>query len=181
MRKTLFALCLFLTACVGVPDGITPVSTVDAERYDGLWYEVARLDNRFERGLSNVTAEYALREDGGLTVTNRGYKDKSAKWEQAKGKAYFVEDGTGHLKVSFFGPFYASYVVFDLDQDYQYAFVAGNSRDVLWLLAREPEISDEIKDKFIARTTELDFDLENLIWVSHDKVQISKLGEQPTK
>ena len=85
MRKTILAFCLFLTACVGVPDGITPVSTVDAGRYDGLWYEVARLDNRFERGLSNVTAEYALREDGGLTVINRGYKDKSGKWEQAKG------------------------------------------------------------------------------------------------
>ena len=98
------------------------------ERYLGKWYEIARLDHSFERGLSRVTAEYSLRDDGGLRVLNRGYAAADGEWSTAEGKAYFVrERDVGYLKVSFFGPFYGSYVIFELDDaDYQYAFIAGN-------------------------------------------------------
>ena len=107
----------FLAGCVGMPPGVEPVEDFELDRYLGKWYEIARLDHSFERGLSRVSAEYSLREDGGVRVVNRGYSDKSGKWKESEGKAYFVDgDDTGYLKVSFFGPFYGSYVVFELER-----------------------------------------------------------------
>lgn len=102
--KTLLLLSLVtLFGCTSKPDGVEPVNYFDLEPYLGKWYEIARLDHSFERGLSNVTAEYRLREDGGVKVTNRGYSEEDQQWSEAEGKAYFVEDETvGHLKVSFF-------------------------------------------------------------------------------
>ena len=161
---------MMLTGCVGKPPGIEPVGGFDAERYLGTWYEIARLDHSFERGLDNVSAEYRLREDGGISVTNRGYNTEKQAWSEATGKAYFVEDEqTGHLKVSFFGPFYGSYIVFELDeQDYQYAFVAGANTSYLWLLARSPSISEDLKKRFIKTITDRGFPTEELIWVTHN-------------
>ncbi|MFA0071671.1 lipocalin family protein, partial [Vibrio breoganii] len=111
----------------------------------GTWYEVARLDHSFERGLSNISAEYSLRDDGGVKVVNRGYSLEKGEWNEAEGKAYFVEESDqGYLKVSFFGPFYGAYVVFELDKEgYQYAFVSGPDTDYLWLLSRTPEVAPE--------------------------------------
>jgi apolipoprotein D and lipocalin family protein len=87
------------------------------ERYLGKWYEIARLDHSFERGLEKVSATYSLRDDGGVRVENRGFSQKKNTWKAAEGKAYFVRDSNeGYLKVSFFGPFYGSYVIFELDQ-----------------------------------------------------------------
>ena len=116
-----------LSACTGMPEKVEPVDNFELDRYLGTWYEIARLDHSFERGLTNVTAEYSLRDDGGVKVVNRGYDPEAGEWKEADGKAYFVEDqNTGYLKVSFFGPFYGSYVIADLDQeDYQYALVSG--------------------------------------------------------
>lgn len=105
---------------------VEPVNNFDLEPYLGKWYEIARLDHSFERGLSNVTAEYQVREGGGVKVINRGYSEEERQWSEAEGKAYFVEDKTvGHLKVSFFGPIYSSYIVFELGENYDYAFVSG--------------------------------------------------------
>lgn len=158
---------LLLAGCLGAPKGVEPVRDFQLQRYLGTWHEVARLDHSFERGLSRVTANYSLREDGGLRVLNRGFSAESGEWEEAEGKAYFVEDeGTGYLKVSFFGPFYGSYVVFELDQDdYQYAFVSGPRLSYLWLLSRSPRVSEELKERFMARAGELGFDVNDLIWV----------------
>lgn len=160
-------LCLLsLTGCVGLPDGVTPVSGFELSRYLGTWYEVARLDHRFERGLSQVTAQYSLREDGGVRVINRGYDAAAGSWQQAEGRAYFVQSpDTAYLKVSFFGPFYGSYVVFELDAEhYDYAFVSGPNHDYLWLLARSPQVSDTVRARFVARARELGFATEDLIW-----------------
>ena len=132
---------LLLAGCIGVPEGIEPVTDFDVQRYLGTWYEIARLDHRFERGLDAVTATYESRDDGGLDVINRGYDTDSGDWRDARGRAYFVDDSdTAHLKVSFFGPFYASYVVFDLDKGYDYALVTGKDRSYFWLLARSPPL-----------------------------------------
>ncbi len=160
------------SACTGLPDGIEPVSDFDADRYLGKWYEIARLDHSFERGLSRVTAEYSLRDDGGIRVTNRGYNTASGEWEQADGKAFFVRSrDEGYLKVSFFGPFYGAYVVFGLDQDeYQYSFVSGPDRSYLWLLARTPTIEKHVMDRFVANATELGFPTEGLIIVDQSPV-----------
>lgn len=160
-------LCLLsLTGCVGLPDGVTPVSGFELSRYLGTWYEVARLDHRFERGLSQVTAQYSLREDGGVRVINRGYDAAAGSWQQAEGRAYFVQSpDTAYLKVSFFGPFYGSYVVFELDAEhYDYAFVSGPNHDYLWLLARSPQVSDTVRARFVTRARELGFATEDLIW-----------------
>ena len=167
MRLNLMVvLLLFISACTTVPEGIDPVESFEVERYLGKWYEIARLDHGFERGLSQVTAEYSLRDDGGIRVINRGYSDADNKWEQAEGKAYFVEDkNTAHLKVSFFGPFYGSYIVFELDPQYQYAFISGPSRDYLWLLARQPQVSDKLKSEFIAAAKAKGFAVDELIFV----------------
>lgn len=157
-----------LSGCVGVAAGITPVQDFDVNRYLGTWYEIARLDHSFERGLEKVTADYSLREDGGVRVINSGYSIKTGERKVAEGKAYFVSDKTrGHLKVSFFGPFYGSYVVFDLDREgYQYAFLTSYSKDFLWLLARKPAVSDGVIDKFVAEAKGLGFDTAGLIFVN---------------
>ncbi len=160
-------LVALLAGCLGSPQGVVAIDGFDKQRYLGRWYEVARLDHSFERGLSNVTAEYSLRDDGGIRVVNRGYSVEESTWQEAEGRAYFVGDKQqGHLKVSFFGPFYGSYIIFELDRvDYQYAFIAGNSKDYLWLLARTPTISPELREQFVQRIAELGFDPEALIFV----------------
>jgi apolipoprotein D and lipocalin family protein len=164
-------LVLLLSACVRQPDGIEPVDNFDLNRYLGTWYEIARLDHSFERGLEQVTANYSMREDGGVRVINRGYRTEDNIWKEAEGRAYFVnEPDQGFLKVSFFGPFYGSYIVFELDQkDYQYAFISGPDKSYLWFLSRTPTVSEELKQRFIDRAVQLGFDTEKLIFVAHPK------------
>ncbi len=166
----LSGLVLLIAACTGLPEGVTPVTPFSSERYLGTWYEIARLDHSFERGLTHVTATYSKREDGGIRVINQGYDAEEEQWQQAEGKAYFVNgDNLGHLKVSFFGPFYGSYVVFGLDQtDYQYAYVAGYNHDYLWLLARTPTVSDAVKQDFLKQAQTLGFAVDELIFVDQN-------------
>jgi len=132
----------------------------------GEWYEIARLDYSFERGLEQVTAEYSMREDGGVKVVNRGFSLEDGEWSEAQGKAFFVnEPDEGYLKVSFFGPFYGSYVIFKLDkQDYQYAFIAGPDTSHVWFLSRTPKVDDAMISQFVADAARLGFDVEKLIF-----------------
>jgi apolipoprotein D and lipocalin family protein len=169
MKKISIVLVLFLAGCVGIPEDVKPVDNFKLEKYLGKWYEIARLDHSFERGLTRVTAEYSLRDDGGVRVLNRGYSLKENTWKEAEGKAYFVkESDQGYLKVSFFGPFYGSYIVFELDhENYQYALVCGPKKSYLWILARVPEMKEEIKDILTAKATKLGFDTSKLIFVDH--------------
>lgn len=170
MNKLFMVLVLLLAGCTGLPDNVRPVNDFKAEKYLGKWYEIARLDQSFERGLTRITAEYSLRDDGGLKVLNRGYSVSDNKWQEAEGKAYFVGDPTqAHLKVSFFGPIYGSYIVFELDREnYQYALVSGPDKSYLWLLAREPKINDDIKKTLIAKAASLGFDTSKLIFVDQN-------------
>lgn len=165
MKLWRLLLVLFTTGCASLPEGITPVSDFDAERYLGRWYEIARLDHRFERGLEQVTATYSRREDGRIRVSNRGLKTRTGVWKQAVGKAAFAgEPTTGRLKVSFFGPFYAPYVIFDLDPDYRIAYVTGGA-STLWLLAREPQIPAADMERFVATARQAGYPVDELIWV----------------
>lgn len=158
---------LSLSGCVSVPKAVTPVNEFAGEKYLGKWYEIARLDHSFERGLEQVYAEYSLREDGGIKVKNVGFSADENEWKESEGKAYFVSDETiGHLKVSFFGPFYGSYVIFELDQeDYQYAFVCGPNTSYLWLLSRTPVVDEGLLARFIEESKKLGFDTDELIVV----------------
>jgi len=167
MKALLMLPILFLAGCVGIPENVKPVDHFSLERYLGKWYEIARLDHSFERGLTRVTADYRLRDDGGVRVLNRGYSAQEDKWKEAEGKAYFVNrPDQGYLKVSFFGPFYASYIVFELDhENYRYALVCGPDKSYLWILSRTPEMDQEVKDKLVARAAAAGFDTNKLIFV----------------
>lgn len=160
------ALTLLLSGCVGVPDGITPVTGFDAERYLGKWYEVARLDHSFERGLEQVSAEYSLRDDGDIRVINRGYNTVKQQPEEAEGRAKFVgAKNVGQLKVSFFGPFYGAYNIVELDPNYQYALITGNDREYLWILSRTPQLDAAIQQRLVDKAKSLGFATDKLIFV----------------
>jgi apolipoprotein D and lipocalin family protein len=175
-RLVVTAMALFAavlqTGCAGALDGVEVVDEFELNRYLGTWYEIARLDHRFERGMSHVTANYSMRDDGGVAVVNRGYKLSKREWEDATGKAYFVGDpGTGQLKVSFFGPFYGGYNIIELDKvGYQYALVAGPNRSYLWILARSPELDQETLDALVDKARDLNFPTDALIYVDQTEI-----------
>ena len=170
MRYLIIFLSILISGCVRIPEGIEPVRGFEINRYLGTWYEIARLDHSFERGLQNVTAEYSLRNDGGIKVINRGFNSSSKTWREAEGKAYFVKDvHTGHLKVSFFGPFYGSYIIFDLGQNYEYSLVTSSDKSYLWLLSRVPVINETLKQHLVNRMAELGFDTQALIFVEQSQ------------
>ena len=166
MRIVILGVFLVVTGCVNIPDGIEPVGNFEVNRYLGKWHEIARLDHSFERGLTAVTAEYSKREDGGIKVINRGFNTASNTWKEAEGRAYFVEGSDmGYLKVSFFGPFFGAYIVFDLGNDYEYSLVTSSDRSYLWLLARSPMIDDALKTKLLDKMSALGFATQALIFV----------------
>jgi apolipoprotein D and lipocalin family protein len=172
-KKALILLvCIFLTGCLGVPKNLEPVQAFELDRYLGEWYEIARLDHSFERGLENVTAKYSLRKGGGLSVINRGFSSKKNKWKTAEGKAFFINNSDeGYLKVSFFGPFYGTYAIFELDKEnYEYAFVSGPDLSYLWLLSRTPKLDKKVIDRFIKKSKQLGFAVDELIFVKHDEI-----------
>ena len=169
MLKRFMTVCtvVFITACTGLPDNVEPVRNFDPERYLGTWYEIARLDHSFERDLERVTATYELNDDGSIAVLNKGFNTEKGEWRQAEGVAKPMgSSDIGHLKVSFFGPFYGTYAVFELADDYSYAFVSGYNTGYLWLLAREPQISVDVRERFMARSQALGFETADLIWVA---------------
>lgn len=165
-----FISMLSLVTCTGIPSGLQPVKGFEPKRYLGKWYEIARLDHSFERNLSNVSAQYSKRTDGGIEVINRGFNGKSGKWKDITGRAYFLEDETvGSLKVSFFGPFYGGYHIIALDdEEYKYSMVTGPSRSYLWILSREKTIEDKVLNDLIAQAREWGFDTGKLIYVEHN-------------
>lgn len=171
--KTLFGLLLLsLVGCaVAPPGGVTPVSDFELNRYLGKWYEIARLDHPFERGLSNISATYSVRDDGGVRVLNRGYDDRASAWKEAEGKAYFTGEPTvGSLKVSFFGPFYGGYHIIALDKrNYSHVMISGPNRNYLWILARTRTLPQPVLDDLLKQAKELGFTTEQLIWVRQDR------------
>lgn len=159
-----------LYSCATIPKGAVAVKPFNKERYLGKWYEVARKDFKYERNLNNVTAEYSLNDNGTIKVDNQGYNTVKEEWSQAIGKAKFVKDeNTAMLKVSFFGPFYSGYNVIAIDDEYKYALVAGKNFKYLWILSRETNIPEEIKDKYLNIAEEIGYDTSDLIWVEHDQ------------
>ncbi|MCM8613250.1 lipocalin family protein [Accumulibacter sp.] len=171
LRPRLLCCGLLLAGCTGIPDGIEPVGNFQLERYLGKWYEIARLDHSFERGLSDVSARYRLLPDGSIEVLNRGYSAQRQGWKEAIGKALPLGDGsTGSLKVSFFGPFYGGYHIAALDErDYRWALVVGPNRDYLWILSRERELAPGIRQWLVDKASALGFDTSRLIWVSQER------------
>ncbi|ODS87451.1 MAG: hypothetical protein ABS44_10795 [Chryseobacterium sp. SCN 40-13] len=162
---------LILTAsCNSIPEKAEPVTNFQKDRYLGTWYEIARFDFKHERNMNNTIAQYSLNDDGSIRVLNSGYNYKEQKWKQAEGKAKFRGDETvAALKVSFFGPFYSGYNVIALDENYQYALVAGKDLDYLWILSRTPALPENIKNDYVKKAQEVGYDTSRFVWVEHDK------------
>ncbi|MFA6341654.1 MAG: lipocalin family protein [Fibrobacteraceae bacterium] len=171
-RISIFFLLIFSTlllGCSATNNNVSVVTDFNKDKYLGKWYEIARLDFRFEKDLNNTTAEYLLVQDK-IKVINRGFNYKTLKWKEAVGKAKFKDNPTkGALLVSFFGPFYGEYNIIALDSDYQYALIAGNSTKYLWILSRTRELPESIKSEYLNIAKTFGYDINKLIWVEHNK------------
>jgi apolipoprotein D and lipocalin family protein len=166
------AAVFLLGGCTSVPEGVQPVRGFDLEHYLGTWYEIARLDHSFERGLTDVSATYSRRDDGGVRVLNRGWHPSDKSWKQIEGKAYFIgPSDVASLKVSFFGPFYGGYHVFALDPDYRWAMLSGPSKDYLWILARAPHLPDRVLQPLLTQARQAGFETDTLIFPSHQQAK----------
>lgn len=153
-----------------IPKNAVAVKPFDIDKYLGKWYEIARIDFIHERNLSNTTAEYALLENGMISVLNSGYNEKTGKWESAQGKAKFAgAKDEGKLQVTFFGPFYSGYNVIDIDDDYKHVLVAGETLDYLWLLSREQVMPDEYIKRFLNKAQSVGYDTSRLNWIEHNR------------
>ena len=165
-----FLIMTVFYSCSSIPKGAVPIEPFAKDKYLGKWYEIARLDFKFERGLNNTTAEYSLNKNGTLKVDNKGYDEKKGEWSQAIGKARFIKgDSIAMLKVSFFGPFYGGYNVIAIDPEYKYALVSGSSLKYLWILSRNTSIPDAVKNKYLKIAKEIGYNTSDLLWVEHNK------------
>ncbi len=163
MKKILLVLMVSLLAgCSELTVDNSVVSELDLQRFLGTWYEIARFDHRFERGMEQTKANYVLRDDGDIDVLNTGIKD--GELQTAEGKAKLT-DVPAVLRVSFFGPFYSDYRVMLVDSDYQYALIGSGSDEYLWILSRTPQLSDSIKTLILDEAQHRGYDTKQLIWV----------------
>lgn len=159
-------LCLASSSCKGQNVDNSTVKSLDLDAYLGTWYEIARFDHVFEKGLTHAMARYTLNEDGTIVVMNSGIKD--GKDKASKGKAK-VTDTPGLLRVSFFGPFYSDYRVMLLAEDYSYALVGSGSSKFLWILSRTPKMSGDVLDKILTEASNRGYDTDQLVWVDHSR------------
>ena len=171
ISSALFVICLVsFSSCRSIPKGAEAVNNFDVNKYLGKWYEIARIDFRFERNLNNTTAQYSLRDNGDIKVINSGYNYVKKQWTQKEANAKFRGDKhIGELKVSFFGPFYSGYNVLAIDKDYKYALVSGKDLNYLWILSRQKTIPDHIKQQYLKIATNIGYDTQKLLWVEHDE------------
>lgn len=162
-------LIIFNSYSVGIPRGAVAVKNFDVKKYLGRWYEIARFDYRFEKNMDNVTAEYSENPNGTIKVINKGYDYVKKLWQDSIGEARFVKDkNEARLKVSFFKPIWAGYNVIDIDEEYQYALVAGSSLKYLWILSRTTTIPESIRQRFLEKAKKIGYNTEELIWVRHN-------------
>ena len=156
---------MFLSACDATEIDNSTVKSVDLNRYVGRWYEIAKFDHIFERGLDFAMANYTLREDGKIDVLNTGVKDGRAKDAQGIAKTTNI---SGLLKVSFFGPFYSDYRILMLDANYQYALVGGSNENYLWILSRTPQLDDATRSLILAEAEKRGYNTSKLVWVKQE-------------
>ena len=155
---------------VGLSSNDLPtVEEVDLNRYAGLWYEIARLPNSFEKGLECVTASYTLNPNGKVEVLNKGFSAKKGAFKSSKGKAWVPDDNfPGRLKVSFFWPFAGNYYIISLDKDYAYALVGDPSRKYLWVLSRTKKLDELIYSELLEKARTNGFDVDKMLLIKHD-------------
>jgi apolipoprotein D and lipocalin family protein len=160
-----------LGGCAQSTRHIPAVKGFDVTRYIGTWYEIARLPHSFEKGLTHVTAEYALLPDGRISVLNKGYEPEKGEWKTARAKARLVQQGRGELRVTFFWPFSAAYRVIALDKDYEHAMVTSGTMKYFWVLSRTPEMDPKVLDDLLRRAKSYGFDLGRVIRVDQSPMK----------
>jgi len=166
LLPVILALTLLITGCKTYekPEKVTPVENFKLSEYLGTWYEIVRLEHRFEKGMEAITATYSMREDAGVKVLNKGFRTKEQEWNEAEGKAYFVGNtDEGFLKVSFFGPFYGSYIIMDTDYE-TYTMISGPDLSYFWILARTPTLDQKVLESLLAKAKDAGFDTSVLIY-----------------
>ena len=175
MKKFIALFTFVLASCSAATIDIMPVSGFDAEKFSGKWYEIARMDNDIAVGneLSDVTMTYVNESRGRFSVVRKGYDEKEGIFEEIAGKGKFAKDKTtGHLSISFRGPLYRDYIIFEVDKaNYLSAYVSGGTDDTLWLLSRQPQINNVRKQDFIKTAKALGYDTEALIWADHSRAK----------
>lgn len=164
------ALAYSASASVRAPRGVEVVEDFNVDRYAGHWYELARIDHRFEKGLVQTSAHYSRGPDGSVQVLNRGFDPARKRWREARGRAVFTgSPDKASLKVSFFGPFYGGYHVVALDEEYRWAMVVGASLDYLWILSRTPTLPRGVRPRLLAQARAMGVDMDRIVWVPQDE------------
>ena len=163
MKKVLFFIFLLCSCSRNKIDSDLIIKNFDLNRYLGKWYEVARYDNWFEKNLIDVTAEYSLLENGKVKIVNKGYDVKNKKYKDVSGVGYLPIKDVGHLRISFFRPFYSDYNIIFLDKEYEYAVVTGGNYKYLWLLSRSPTISEKLYQELLVKVESVGFDAEKIM------------------
>jgi len=169
--------CAGYSKAVNRQAGIAPVRNFDATRYLGKWYELGRIENRFERGMTETTAQYSLNDDGTIRVVNGGYDPAKGKYRESIGKAKFIEGkDVGALKVSFFPPFYGGYNIVALDEEYQWAIVVGpNPQKYFWVLSRQPKLTQSLRNRALGVARDLNVDASKILWVPQQQARKTSL------
>lgn len=164
-----FAILVGSGSCVSIPPGAAAIQQFETSKYLGKWYEIARIDFIFEKDLNNTSAEYGRRTDGQISVTNRGFNTVKGIWQESLGTARFrTVKENGELEVSFFPPFFSAYNIIAIDVDYQYALIAGDSLQYLWILSRTKTIPESVKNEYVRMAASIGYNTASLIWVHHN-------------
>lgn len=154
---------LGLLGCSKTYPPLKTVPNVDIQKYLGTWYEIARYEHFFEKGCSNVTATYTLKDNADIKVVNRCDKGEE-KLSEAVGVAYATDESNSKLKVSFFRPFYGNYWIIMLDEQYKYAVIGDPSREYLWILSRTPTLDKKTTQMILQKLPDMGYATDKLIW-----------------
>ncbi|MCM1177130.1 MAG: lipocalin family protein [Bacteroidales bacterium] len=146
-----------------------PVKSLEIEKYIGKWYEIARYDNRFERWMDNVTADYSITKKGKVKVVNSGWKDGKQRNSRGRARQPSPDENPGRLRVSFFPFIYSDYNILLIDKDYSYALVGSKSDKFLWILSRTPELPENIMSEIFTEAGRLGYDTSKLLTVDQDR------------
>ena len=172
--KVLLLLSVFLIGTVGISCqtnknnktmNTTTVSNLDVNRFMGSWYEIARYEHSFEKGMTHVKANYSLLPDGTIRVLNSGIKNGKKKEIEGKARKKKDSNSNSKLEVSFFLWFYSDYFVFELDDNYQYAVIGSSSDKYLWILSRTPQLPQSTINDLLIKIKKRGYDTSKLYFV----------------
>lgn len=172
--KVLLLLSVFLIGTVGISCqtnknnktmNTTTVSNLDVNRFMGSWYEIARYEHSFEKGMTHVKANYSLLPDGTIRVLNSGMKNGKKKEIEGKARKKKDSNSNSKLEVSFFLWFYSDYFVFELDDNYQYAVIGSSSDNYLWILSRTPQLPQSTINDLLIKIKKRGYDTSKLYFV----------------